>query len=41
MFLQVPWDTRQVLSLSTFAALEQVFLFKGAAWNVYLTYTQR
>lgn len=30
MSLQVPWDTWQVLSLSTFAALEQVFLFKGA-----------
>lgn len=41
MVLQVLWDTRQVLSLSTFAALEQVFLFKEATWNVYPTYTQR
>ena len=41
MFLQVPWGTRQVLSLPTFAALEWVFLFTGATWNVYPTYTQR
>ena len=45
MFLQGAWVTWQILSLSTFAAVEQVSSisspFMGATWNVCPTYKQR